>query len=82
MCTGAELYANVRGQLIDTPEGFKFGDINDDGKIDLIDIMLLKRFMLNLETFDPKMKSRADAHRDYKVDTLDLMGIKRNILEI
>ena len=80
--TEAELYANRRGQLIDTPEGFKFGDINDDGKIDLIDIMLLKRFMLNLETFDSKMKSRADAHRDYKVDTLDLMGIKRNILGI
>lgn len=78
--TEAEIYANRRGQLIDPPVGFKFGDINDDGKINMLDVVLLKRYLINLETFDSKMKSRADSCRDYKIDALDIVAIKRTLI--
>ena len=61
---------------------FLKGDANNDGKVDTLDIMLLKRVLLRYANISGKTIKMADANGDSKIDTLDIMKIKRIILKI
>ena len=62
----------------------KKGDINQDGKIDITDLILIKRHIVsgnneNWKLTDEKLKS-ADINQDGKVDVTDMLLIKRHIV--
>ena len=58
---------------------FRKGDVNKDGKIDLLDLRLLLRTICNKVTLDDQQKILADVNNDNKVDLLDLRQMLRYI---
>ncbi len=56
------------------------GDVNKDGNISALDLLYIKRHMLNLATLDAVAKKAADVKADNAADAYDLLYIKRHIL--
>lgn len=57
-----------------------YGDINGDGEIDLIDIVKIKRHILELSQLNGEFLRAADINRDGDVDLIDIVAVKRHIL--
>jgi hypothetical protein len=66
-------------ETIATPVGTK-GDLNNDGEVDSIDFMLMKKHILESETL--KSPELADVNADGKVDSLDIILLKQYILGV
>lgn len=56
------------------------GDVNGDGGITLLDMLLVKRHILGLGTLTGEQFNAADINGDGKVDLLDCLKVKRHIL--
>ena len=54
------------------------GDVNNDGKIDQYDYVLVKRHHFNTRTLTEDEATRADANKDGKVDQYDYLLIARH----
>ena len=61
----------------DEPVGI-LGDVNDDGKIDQYDYVLVKRHHFDTRTLTDDESTRADANKDGKVDQYDYLLIARH----
>ena len=74
-----ELAVNVVSEppVPPVPEGM-LGDVNNDGKIDQYDYVLVKRHHFNTRTLTDDEATRADANKDGKVDTYDYLLIARH----
>ena len=57
-----------------------YGDINGDGEIDLIDIVKIKRHILELSQLKGEFLRAADINRDGEIDLIDIVAVKRHIL--
>ena len=55
-------------------------DINRDGEIDLIDIVKIKRHILELSQLKGEFLRAADINRDGEIDLIDIVAVKRHIL--
>ena len=58
--------------------GVKYGDVNDDGTIDSLDLTMLKRYILRKLTIDNL--TVADLNGDNSADSLDVTILKRYLL--
>lgn len=58
------------------------GDADKDGEFSIFDIMLIKRFLLELGDLDGLAKLAADVNCDHEIDLFDILYIKRHLLEI
>ena len=56
------------------------GDVNSDGKINVLDIVKLQRIIVGLETADAMMLATADLNGDGKISVLDIVKIQRHIV--
>jgi len=56
------------------------GDVNGDGKINVLDIVKLQRIIVGLETADSAMLAVADLNGDGKITVLDIVKIQRHIV--
>ncbi len=56
------------------------GDANGDGKITLMDLMLVKKQLLGTTAFGAAQKTAADVSGNGKVDLMDLMMIQKHLL--
>ncbi|MBR3953421.1 MAG: leucine-rich repeat protein [Oscillospiraceae bacterium] len=54
-----------------------FGDINDDGKVNVLDANLIRRYAARLIEFDERQISAADVSGDGKVNVLDANLVRR-----
>ncbi|MBO5914132.1 MAG: phosphodiester glycosidase family protein [Clostridia bacterium] len=63
--------------LEEEPVGI-LGDVNNDGKIDQYDYVLVKRHHFDTRTLTDDEATRADANKDGKVDTYDYLLIARH----
>ena len=61
-------------------ETYTPGDVDDNGKIDSTDYILIKRHLLKLNTLEGKALKAADANEDKKIDSTDYITVKRMIL--
>ena len=65
---------------------YEIGDVNMDGKVDVLDLMMLRSANLEKVTLDENQKTYANAMEDYTeegeedINVLDLMKIKKYIL--
>jgi len=59
-----------------------FGDVNADGKIDSVDVILILRGLIGLETLTPEQQSRADVNGDKSIDSRDATLILRRIINL
>jgi len=62
--------------------GFKYGDVDDSGQVDSLDVTLVKRYVLRkLSSFPSNTgKMAADVNADQSIDSLDVSLIKRYVL--
>lgn len=61
-------------------EVYPFGDVNGDGKLDVIDYAMVKRYVLGTYELTPEQIKRADVNGDGVVDHRDYAIIKRTYL--
>lgn len=57
-----------------------YGDINGDSKIDLLDIIKIKRHLLELDNLTGAYYEAADANHDSQIDILDIVAVKKDML--
>ena len=53
------------------------GDVNNDGKVDSVDYLLVKRACFNTYALDPQEELRADVNGDKIIDSTDYLLVKR-----
>jgi hypothetical protein len=58
------------------------GDINGDGKINVVDMVLLKKFNLGIQTPKLNQSGPADINGDDSIDARDLVILKKYVLGI
>ena len=58
------------------------GDVNDDGRVNSVDVLRLKQYILGLVDENEINLKAADINQDGKVNSVDLMLLKRDILGI
>lgn len=56
------------------------GDVDGDGDIDIIDLMIIKKQLLKLNILDGVSKAVGDINNDGKISISDLLAIKKHIL--
>lgn len=61
-------------------EQYKLGDVNDNGKVDANDYLLLKRHVLKTFTLSEKQQKPADVDKNGKIDSKDYLLVKRAVL--
>ena len=59
-----------------------YGDINGDGKINTLDLLIVQKQILNLRSLSTFEYIAADVSRDRVVNTLDLLKVQKDILDI
>ena len=57
-----------------------FGDLNDDGSLDVIDYILLKKAILSTDEPNAIIKHLGDVNRDGVLDSIDYIRLKKDIL--
>lgn len=57
------------------------GDVNGDGAIDVIDLALIKKQILNKTNLTGDMATRANVNNDGAIDVIDLALVKKHILK-
>ena len=72
------MYKAVYTAQTDEPSDL-IGDVNGDSKLNVPDVILLQKYLLNLETFDMAAFTKADCSGDGNVNAFDLSILKRRI---
>ena len=62
--------------------GINYGDVNNDGSIDVRDVVLVMQYIIGLRDLTEDQFKAADVNRDGKVDVQDVTKIMRHVLKI
>lgn len=57
-----------------------YGDINGDGKVDIVDMLYMKRHVLGTSSLDGLREIAADVNKKGGIDIVDMLYMKRHIL--
>lgn len=79
--TGTKIRVKENGNVLREYKILVYGDINGDGKINSIDLLVLQRHILEIEQVDGIYKKAGNIRKDGKKPTsVDLLLIQRHIL--
>ncbi|MFR5190341.1 MAG: dockerin type I repeat-containing protein [Clostridia bacterium] len=79
--TGSKVCVKENGIVLRQYNILVYGDVNGDGKISSIDLLVLQRHILQIEEIDGIYKKAANIRKDGKKPTsIDLLLIQRHIL--
>lgn len=79
--SSAEGDSSAESQQPDSEDAVLYGDVNGDGRVDLKDVLMLKRYTQNGEKQDDFVDANADANGDGIVNAVDLDFIKGYVAE-
>lgn len=65
-----------------TDSDVKLGDVNEDGEIDILDVILLNKNLLGSTKLTEQGKRNADVDQNTKVDTTDSLTILKYVVKI
>ena len=84
MGTGATIKILVNGNLTEEHTVVLYGDVDGDGVIGVIDLLKMKKHILNMRllTGVELIAGNIDRSSDSSVDVLDLLQEKRHLLKI
>ena len=81
--TGTKIRIKENGILLREYKIIVYGDINGDGKINSIDLLVLQRHILEIEHIEEIFRKAANIKKDGKKPTsVDLLLIQRHILNL
>ena len=60
----------------------RLGDVNNDRKINEVDIKLIQEHLLEIRALSDDEKARADMNQDGDISVLDMLSIQRHILGV
>ncbi len=79
--TGSKIYVKENGKILREYRIIIYGDINGDGKINSVDLLILQRHILEIEKIEDIYKKAGNIRKDGKKPTsVDLLLIQRHIL--
>ena len=79
--TGSKIQVKENGQVLREYKIVIYGDVNGDGKINSVDLLVLQRHILEIEEIEDIYKKSANIRKDGKKPTsVDLLLIQRHIL--
>lgn len=83
MATGDVIYVfNNNGDEVQNFRVVIYGDINGDGRITSVDLLVGQRHILHYSTLDGAFLEAADINHDYRITSVDLLVGQRHILNI
>ena len=69
------------GKILKEYQIIIYGDVNGDGKINSVDLLVLQRHILEIETLDDIYQKSANIRKNAnKPSSVDLLSIQRHIL--
>lgn len=81
--TGCKVRVKENGEVIRQYQIVVYGDVNGDGAIDSVDLLVLQRHILEIKMLDTIFRKAANISKDgYSPSSVDLLLIQRHILEI
>ncbi len=66
----------------ETPDSYVCGDVNLDGSVDIMDVILLNKFLLGSESLTETQQAAADVDLNKTVDSTDSLNILKKVVEI
>lgn len=80
--TGDKVTVYVNGNVVKQYDIVIYGDINGDGKISNIDLVMLQKQILGIVQLSGAYEKAADIGRDGRVSNLDIVLLQKHILNI
>ena len=65
---------------LDPDDPYLLGDVNQDGILDVLDYIILKKALLSSEEPDDVIKRYGDVNQDGNLDSIDYIRLKKDIL--
>ena len=79
--TGNKIQVKEDGKILKEYQIILYGDVNGDGKINSVDLLVLQRHILEIETLDDIYQKSANIRKnENKPSSVDLLLIQRHIL--
>ena len=79
--TGNKIQVKEDGKILKEYQIILYGDVNGDGKINSVDLLVLQRHILEIETLDDIYQKSANIRKNgNKPSSVDLLLIQRHIL--
>lgn len=79
--TGNKIQVKEDGKILKEYQIILYGDVNGDGKINSVDLLVLQRHILEIETLDDIYQKSANIRKNAnKPSSVDLLLIQRHIL--
>ena len=63
-------------------EDILYGDADDDGKVDIMDVIALNKSLLGSYTLTPQGKINADVDRNDLIDTTDALNVLKAVVKL
>ena len=57
-----------------------YGDVSGDGKITILDLLKVQKYLLNTSNLTGAYKEAADVSKDGKITVLDLLKVQKHLL--
>lgn len=81
--TGCKIQAKENGKILREYQVILYGDVNGDGKINSVDLLVLQRHILEIETLEEIYQKSANIRKNTnKPSSVDLLLIQRHILNL
>ncbi|MBQ4465828.1 MAG: leucine-rich repeat protein [Oscillospiraceae bacterium] len=80
--SAAAAFAAERGIAFQAAEVLATGDVNADGEIDILDVIVLNQYLLGAVTLDSMQTAAADTDRNGTTDTTDSLVLLKYVVEI
>ena len=79
--TNTKLEVRENGNILKNYEFILYGDVNGDGKINSVDLLVLQRHILEIQFLEPIYQKAGNINKNGKKPTsVDLLLIQRHIL--
>lgn len=79
--TKVQIKEKEHGIVLEQYECLVYGDINGDGKIDAIDLLKMRRYLLGKEENEAIYNKAMNIYRDNNIDGIDLLKLRRYLLD-
>lgn len=80
--TGCKVRLTYKGSVVEELTVLLYGDVNGDGTISAMDLLLVQQHLLQIRSLNGIYFSAADITKDGKINAMDLLKIQQHLLKI